>query len=289
MKQILNTIFLKDCIENIDIRYKELVKEDLETYFLYANILELPLYYNLFTFRKNPDYNLYNKLHNNKIKETVFFIIEKIKEENYDNKLVFFLYSYICNIYLKRNIETYINHKSKTFKFTSKKRKMNKYSKVSKYIEAQFYEDRFGHKIKKFKINYKALSIDEKSLKLIENITKEIYLFSFGIDLINIGYKNFKKFHKKHNLINKVKFKLLDIFTKSKLYSASSIYIKKTPKKDYLNKENNVWINNGKESIDSFSDIYQKSIKEVVTLLNLLSDKIYYNSKCDKEIEKLLF
>ena len=71
MKQILNTIFLKDCIDSLDERYKSSINKDLTKYFSYANIFDLPLYYNLFTLKKNPDYNLYNKLHENKIIETI--------------------------------------------------------------------------------------------------------------------------------------------------------------------------------------------------------------------------
>ena len=292
MKQILNTIFLGDCIEKLDIKYKNIVSSDTETYFSYANIFDFPLYYNMFALKKNSDYNLYQKLHNNKILDTITFTVEKIKENNYDSKLLLFLYSYICSIYFYHNTNDYIKGKAKTFKFTSKKRKMQKYSKVTKYIEAQFFEDKYNKKVKKFKIKHQAIKIDEQTFNLIDSICSELHFFSLGISVMKIGYNNFKHYQKKNfkrwNLSSKIKVRILDSFTRSKLFSASSIFIKKTPKKDYLNKENNVWINNGKETIDSFYDIYTKTKENACKLINLISEQIFYNTKNTKLIEQHL-
>lgn len=290
MKQILNTIFLKDCIDSLDERYKSLINKDLTKYFSYANIFDLPLYYNLFTLKKNPDYNLYNKLHENKIIETIKLIVDKIKEENYDAELILFIYSYICNLSLNNSIDSYVKAQSKVSRFTSKKRKMHKYSKTTKYIEIQFYEDQYNEKISKFQINHYDITLGDKTFDLLKEITSKLHLFSLGINVIKIGLDNFKYYNKKYfkkcNLGIKLKTKSLDTVTKNKRYSASSFFIKKSPIKDYLNKGNEIWINENEETTDSFYDIYQKTIKKTTELLNLISEKIHYNSKNDKQIEQ---
>ena len=166
------------------------------------------------------------------------------------------------------------------------------YSKVTKYIENQFYEDKYNQNIKQFKLSFQNIIIHDETMKVLDDILKEIHYFSLGIDIIKIGYKNFKHHNKKYfrkiKTFTKIKIKFLDFFTRNKEYSISSLFIKKTPKKDYLNKSNSIWMNNGIETNETFFDIYDKTKEKVAILLNLINENLYYNAKNDKQINKIL-
>ena len=80
--------------------------------------------------------------------------------------------------------------------------------------------------------------------------------------------------------------------TKSKKYSASSIYqIKNKKYEDYLNKENHVWIRDQHETTLSFYELYNEAKQFTVKLLTLVSENIYYQIKNNelilKEISKI--
>ena len=83
----------------------------------------------------------------------------------------------------------------------------------------------------------------------------------------------------------------LDLVTKSKKYSASSIYqISNKKYEDYLNKENHVWIREQHETTISFYELYNEAKQTASKLLALVSENIYYQIKNNelilKEIEK---
>ena len=281
MISILHSIFLKDVVNTIEEKYKNQLKLTNEDIFTYSNIFNMPLYYKLATFKKNPDYNLYNKLQKNKQFETTYYCIEKILENNYDPNLVLFLYSYISNIALNNMIDSYIDNFLNQKKLT-KKRKMNLRSKIANILESDIYFSHYNEKIKNHKINHKEIKIDDLSIKLIDEIFIKFHYFSFGKDVFNISFNNFKKYQAKKNSwlkgIYKLSAKMKDIFTRSKKYSMYSIYhIYKKDKTDYLN------INN-----QSFANIYQETVKNTSYLINLISEEIYYKKKNEKIIKNIL-
>ena len=78
MKHILNSMFLQDVITNIEDKYKDIINIDSERYFMYSNVFDLPLYYNLFSYKNKPDYGLFNKIHEAKHYEIIMFLIKEI-------------------------------------------------------------------------------------------------------------------------------------------------------------------------------------------------------------------
>ena len=293
MKHILNEIFLNDSINLIEKKYIEIIDQYKEHYFLYSNIFQMPLYYKLFTYKKNPDYNLYNKISNKKHLEVIQCLIQKTQEENYNPYLLLLLYSYICNTVLNYYIDEYIEHQAKYKRINSKKIKMNKYSKTIKYIEAQYYKERFYQPIKKHKINFKYLEVDEVCFSALDEICSKLYYFSYGVKIFKIGHKNFIKYqaekYKGFKLLNMISAKLLDSLTRSKKYSATSIFITYTPtKKDYLNKENKLWIYKNNECYKSFTDIYNDALNVSSKLITLVSEEIFYKTQKTIEIKNLL-
>jgi hypothetical protein len=191
------------------------------------------------------------------------------------------------------NIDEYIIYQSKYKRIITKKNKMNKYSKTTKYIEAQYYKDRFYQPIKKHKINFKYLEIDELCFSALDEICSKLYYFSYGVNIFKIGHKNFIKYqaekYKGFKLLNMISAKLLDSLTRSKKYSATSIFITYTPtKKDYLNKENKLWIYKNSECYKSFTDIYNDALNVSSKLITLVSEEIFYKTPKTIEIKNLL-
>ena len=293
MKHILHTLFLKDAIDRIATKYKKNMEFSFDKYFIYANIFQMPLYYKLFSLKKDADYGLYSKIENQKHFEVIEFLIKRVCEEKYQPNQLLLLYSYICDIILNKYVDEYVMDNTKFKRFSTKKMKMNKYSKTVKYIEAQYYKERFYKPIKKHNINPKEIIIDEECFDIIEKLSAEVYYFSYGIDIFKIGYKNFIKYQTKNykgfRLLHKFFARILDNLTRSKKYSAASIYNVSTPmKKDYLNKENKLWINTKKDCYKSFFEVYEDALEMATKLITFVSEEIFYKIKKTNEINHIL-
>lgn len=291
MKHILKTMFLQDVINNIDEKYKTIVESNLERYFTYANIFEMTLYYNLFTYKKNPEYGLYNKINTTKHAETILFLIQLIRENNYNTNQLLTLYSYICHISLNYYIEGYQISKIKNKKIFSQKKRMINYSRIGKYIEAQFYQDRYYTNIRDFKLDVSKLKLTDDTFEAIDELCKNIYYNSFGVKIYKKSYHKFIKYQSKNykglRFLHRFTAYILDLLTRSKKESAASIYnISKTPKRDYLNKDNILWLDGDCEMYKSFNQLYQEALTIAINLINIISSDIFYNTKSDAMIIK---
>ena len=291
MLHILRTFFYEDVLKTIDEKYKDLVFSEFEKHFTYANIFETPQYYNLFSFCKNPDYKLYEKLHESKKYEIVKYLINEVYEDNYNPDLVLLLYGYITSITFQNMIDDYVNSNLKISNIHTKKARMRKYSNFSQKVEAQFYYERHYRKISKHKLDTSKIVVSEKSSEVIRNMIAKIYYFSYGKEVFLKGLNTFYKYQNKNyhssRFIEIMIVKIKESITRSKKYSATTIFnTNKTILKDYLNKENKKW--KRKEDVSSFYDLYEKIVKETAYLLNVISEKIYYKKKNDKEIMLLI-
>ena len=281
MISILHKMFLESSIKQIDNKYQEQLHLDEEKLLTYSNIFNLPLYYKIAPFKKLPDYNFYNKLQQNKVLETIYFMIDKILESNYNSDLILLLYSYISNIYLNKMMDNYIEPFLKEKILLSKKKAMKLRSKIASSIESYIYFTNENKHINKYKITTKKLEICEEANNVLNQISVKFHYFSFGKDVFEISFNNFKKYQKRKQSffkgIHKLTAKLLDVFSRSKKYSAYSIY-------------HNYKINNKYLLINDldFTILYNKTLNEVSTLLTLVSEEIFYKKKNSKIIEKIL-
>ena len=296
MNHILHTIFMEDVINNIDNKYKELITYSKEKFYTYANIFMMPLYYKLFTYKNKPNYNLYDKLLTKNNYEVINLSIRHIQEHSYNQNLTLLLYSYICNFVFEYYFNNYISAFSNYNKKTSPKSQMFKYSKTSKIIESQLYEERFYSNVNKYRLDTKQIIVADECFELLDEIFSQQYLMSYGIDVFIESYHNFlfyqNKIYNNKNKLSKPVALFLDLITKSKKYSASSIYQVKNKKyEDYLNKENHVWIRDQHETTLSFYELYNEAKQFTVKLLTLVSENIYYQIKNNelilKEISKI--
>lgn len=273
MQHILYNLFLDDCIQNLEEKYKEIIINDLDKTFLYSNIIELSTYYKLFSSKENNDYKIHQKLHNNKQIETINLLKKEIIENNYNSETILFLYGYISHLIFDYYLNSYI----KNIMIKNKIKDTNKnFKKIKQKISSAYYEDKFNVKINKHKIKTSSYDMTLKARELTNKILKEIYLSSLGIKVYEISVSNYKKI--KTNLFYKIIFKLL----KNKKYSPSLAYrIKKVNKKiDYLNKEKNVWYLNGVLQVtDSFIELYNKAMYDSLDIITAINEEIFYKKK----------
>jgi hypothetical protein len=245
----------------------------------------------MFSFRKFPDYKLREKLHETKKYEVVKYLINEIYEDNYNPDLVLLLYGYIIAINFQNMMDDYVNSKLKLSAINTKKSKMKKYSNYCQNVEAQFYYERHYKKISKHHLDTKKIIADEKTLKVIYEMIAKIYYFSYGKEVFSKGLNNFYIYQKKNYHSSRsfeiLMVKIKESITRSKKYSAITIFnTNKTIFKDYLNKRNEKWIY--KEDYSSFYELYEKTLKETAYIINVISEKIYYKKKNDKEIMALI-
>lgn len=283
MRHILYSVFLEDCINQLDEKYQKLFTEHKDKYFLYANIIEIPAYYKLFTYQNNPDYSLYNKLHNEKHKEVINLIKSEIFENNYNTDILLLLYGYIAHIILDYYLESYI---ANILQINSMKNNMKNYSKISSGIEASFYQEKYDKSINNFKLNSESLYLTQEVNNTINKILSEIFFSSIGIKIYQISFDKFLKYQKKWTKdplgLKKLYLATLDLFTKRKKYSAASISKFNTINKhiDYLNKDANTWYINGNIKTEkTFNELYEKAISVCITVLNNLNEEIFYKKK----------
>lgn len=291
MQHILRTYFLIDTLNMIEEKYRDIVFSDFEKHFIYANVFETMNYYKPYSFKKYPDYKLYEKINNYKRIDVVKFLINEIYEDNYNPDLVLLVYSYITSYIYNEMIDEYIKNHYFPKIFSTKKRQMKVFSKYAKLMEAQFYYERTNQKISKHKLDINQITLKEKSSETIKKMIQNLFLFTLGSEVFEHGLNNFYKYQKQNykgsRTFGLLTARICESFTRSKKYSMTTVYnTNKTIKKDYLNKEKLPWDN--KEENLSFYELYDAKLKEAAKILNLLSEKIYYKKKNGKEIEKLM-
>lgn len=279
MISILHKTFLENVLNNINTKYKDQLILSEDKIFTYSNIFNMPLYYDLQTFRKNADYGLYLKLQRNNTLETIHLMMEQILENNYNPNLTLLLYSYISNIFLNEALDEYIDNILSNKKRVSKKREMYLRSKIASSLQTHLYFKKHNASISKYEI--KNTPIEDEIITLLNTTFTKIHYFSFGKNVFEISYKNFQKIIKqKNSLFNglfKITAKIKDAFSFSKKYSLySALHNYKVNEK--YNTFNDI----------SFEVIFDETIKKATTLIELISEEIYYKKKNEKLIENLL-
>lgn len=290
MRHILYSMFLNDVIKSLHPKYQGIYEQHLDKTFLCANFVEIPLYYKLFTYKKNADYNLYEKLHFQKKMDVINYFVEKIQTNHYDPNIILLLYGYITHNVLDHYLETYIKN---ILRINNMKFNMKNYSKISSGIEAKFYEEIYKEKISKYQMPQ--ASFDEKEFEVINEILSNIFYMRMGINVYKISYNKFMKYQKhwtKDSLgIKKTILKILDFFTKKKKYSAQSISRFKVINKkiDYLNeKKNALYLFGNYKEEKTFEELYKKAITDCYFIIHEINDVIFYQKKSKSGLETLI-
>ena len=173
--------------------------------------------------------------------------------------------------------ENFYNNK----KMKHQKMKMFQNSKIVSSIQSHIFSEQYKEKITKYKISSKKIDISTEVTNTLNEIFIKLHYFSYGKDVFDISFKNFKKIQNRKNglfkLFYKIISKFLDIFTRSKKYSYHSIYHNHKANNKYLITNN----------ID-FNTIYKNVLQDVCKLLTLISEEIYYKKKNSKIIEKMI-
>ena len=172
MQHILYTMFLDDCISQLDDKYKELIKDELDKIYLYANILEIPSYYKLFVSKENKDYGLYKKLNSKKQIETIDLLKKEIIENNYCVEILLILYGYIAHIFFNYYLKDYVKGLIVCHHIKYNRKNI---IKVTNNIAVKFYEEKFNKKIDRKIKMYEDCPIKiDKANNLIEYIKSNV-------------------------------------------------------------------------------------------------------------------
>ena len=297
MRHILYYDFLNDVVEKLEYKYKNILKSEENRFFLYANIIEFPYYYSLYSSKKNQDYNLVNKLHKVRVKETIELIVNEVLENNYSTKYLSILYGYISNIILDSYLDEYIKGMNKrNFNFSlTKKNYMFKYSKYLNGIARNFFNEKHQTKIKKKEI-FKNLitTLDSEELILMDMVFSKIYYFSYGKIVLEKSYKNFIKYEKRNFKdifgIKKFSCYLKDKFSRTKKFSTTILSTFRINKfnHDYLNYNKKYWEYGFLVTNKTFFDLYQEALTKASNILNELSYEIFYKKNIkDTFIDKI--
>lgn len=285
-------------MERIEPKYQNLINPFMDEAFLFANFCEIPLYYNLFSLKKKQDYQLYQRLHQEKIHETIKYIENYIINDNYNSEYLLFLYAYICHLLFENYLYSYTNSLVKPLlpiKLTEKQNR-KKHGKFLNSIEALIYSERTDQSINRFKITKSFnLNLTEGIEKLISNIFSNVYFFSLGKSVYEISLKRFKKdqriFANDSLGIKKLFLKACDLLVPLKEYPVSSLSHFKISYKafDYLNEKKQKWYLYGVIEKDStYHEMYEEILNKTVQVLNAISDEIYYNKNAKSIIKKIL-
>ena len=231
------------------------------------------------SFTKNTDYGLYIKLQEKSKLETINYIIEKIVENDYNENLVLFLYSYITNTILNSELDKYTDNFIYSQNKLTEKKKMNIRSKVSSIIQSELYSIKYDSKIEEYK--NETQTIEDETINLLNAIFTKFHYFTFGKQVFEEGFKNYQKINKKKNSLFKWIYKIIakvkDIVTRSKKYSLYSAYHYYHSKDDYLT-YNGI----------SLTTILDEANEKATKIIELVSEEIYYKKKNNKLLEKIL-
>ena len=292
MQHILYTMFLDDCISQLDDKYKELIKDELDKIYLYANILEIPSYYKLFVSKENKDYGLYKKLNSKKQIETIDLLKKEIIENNYCVEILLILYGYIAHIFFNYYLKDYVKGLIVCHHIKYNRKNI---IKVTNNIAVKFYEEKFNKKINKYVVNKECLKLNDNITRIIKKILQELHLSSIGIKIYEISFENFILATTKTTIKNfsfrKLYYRIINKkFTKRK-YSLSKKFKprKKVSKVDYLNKNKDAWyLDDLVKVTSSFNELYERIMKEVLQTISLLNDEIFYKKKTKNSVIKQL-
>ena len=255
---ITNFIFTSEVLNHLDMKYTKNLNLDFNKVFLYSNILDLPLIYGAGS--NKTDYNIYNKLHHEYHYNLILNLIDFIKSQRYLKNHILFLYGSICNLILNDHLNNFFKEENKELRIK----------------EFDFY---YGLKNNIDLSNNKLCNIFPKSFILtfndydiINEMLNKTYSFSLGEKLYKVSLKKYKQVLKSNGL-NKLRLRILDIFSKNIKYSYYMY-----PTKNKKSAEEIDFIANDLE----FNQLIKKALEESIKLINICNQALFY--KNDKEL-----
>lgn len=281
MREMLNYYFSKDVLDKMDKKYYDQILSEMSKLFLYSNIIEMPLYYNIFKNKTNKDYNLYNLIHNEKFLENIILIADNILQNDYSPNQMLFLYCYISSYIFDKYLDQFIKGTNFLFKY-----------RTINALEKTTYEEKTQKKIKKLKI-YKDFDLEMPSdiEDILAKITYDNYLNAFGQKIFTQGLASYRKISK-HYDNDRFGIKKIILLIKGIILFRNRVpkrYLSRfgTYKLDYLNKRQREFYLFDELVNYDFKMLYQKALEQAIELINTINQNIYFKKKLTiKNLEK---
>lgn len=290
--------FANDVLKNCNQKIKSQIQEKKEIYELFAQGFDVLLFYDFFKIKKE---NLLGYCHNNHTDTYFLEFIKNMKQEMQTSNPEFLaaLYGHITHYVLDSNCHPYIVYK--TGIYNPRNKDTQKYNglhtKMEMQIDAFLYQKRKHKSFKKFKIHKYLITKEKLSTDLIRQLNKtydKVFSIKNGGEKYQIGQKNMyysylffieDKYGIKYFIYKIIDF-LLHNKEKFQYFSAHITNIDSS----IFNTEHKTWYHpwlDNHKSTESFFDLYNKSIKEAVILLN--KTNLFLNDKLsEQEYKKFL-
>lgn len=284
---ITHTYFSKDIYDKLDTNTKAIIENSKESFKTFNQGFDI-LFFAGKKYKKIGNY-----FHENKTQTFFVNLVNYIRKHNLKGnpEVMSFLYGFICHYSLDLNIHPYVIYKSGHFYKNDKKYHKYKgnHSEMESYIDAYLIEK--NEKIKantldvgKFCFDYNNLS--DELVELLNAVSFDTYnikkignKYKKGLIRMKILYSllRYDKKGRKKKLYN-----FLDNHfpNRNMKYSPISLDYKLNKNIFYLNTSHRKWCHpmDKKEIYKySFDDIYKNSIRQAISLINVVNEVIYYN------------
>ncbi len=276
---MLSYYVMYDIVNNFEEKYKEQFNS-FDHMFYGANFSKMLDFYNLLSIKENP-YNLRTKFEFEKQKKSFTLLIKEIRENNYDQNLIFIAYGIIINSVIYNVTKPYFSSLcgvgSDLYLIKSKQ----KLERIISYELRELFQvkyDSFDKSPDKFKSNEVELNSLCKIFATVHNLsnTKKIILSAEeSLKLYynqNINYLFAKRWY----------YSLYDKYSKCRVAVRPSLRTKLYDESiDYLNNENKPWLNpyTNKYEGSSFIELYSNIIEEATKKINKVNEMIFYGDK----------
>ena len=297
-----HAIFAVDVFEEMAIENKNLIKENVKQYTMFAQSMDSMMFYNIVSLKPGKKLrNFQHTFHTSNTNNFFIHLINYIRDNKlYNNSQVMsFLYGFLCHYVLDSNVHPYVFYK--TGSFDKNDAKTYKYNNLHSFMET--YIDNYMIKKKEFvnpysyKIHEFCFDLKEfdEDLKKCLNITfKEVFKIYNMADIYYLSLKQMKSFLKNYRYdrwgIKMMGYKFINRLTPRNTFRFDALsYHYDTKFSEYfLNSKHNIWYNPCDEKIfsyESFDDLYSKSIREVLAIINNLNE--YFKNK-NVDLNKIL-
>lgn len=225
-------------------------------------------------------------------------LINYINDNNYySNKQVLsYLYGQLCHYILDSTVHPYTIYY--TGMYDEKNKETYKYNglheKMEYYIDAYLIYKRENILPKKYKIYKKILNFNKFNPELndlIDNVTKEVYVFDNVAEIYCKSLRDMKKFYHVFNYdpfgIKKIIYSIMDLLCGNKVVKKKelSFHINPNGNIEYLNLGNNTWYHpiTGEKFNYSFFELYDIALEKAVNTINEI-DKMLNSKKIDNSV-----
>lgn len=299
---VTHYLFSEDALYHSKQKIQKEILSSHKLYNIFAQSFDNFFYYNFLSLKSGKEIQSFG-IKAQRIKTNEYFknIILTIKNQHQENNpdALAYLYGSLTHYVLDSNCHPFVIYNSgwleeKNPDLTYR----GKHEEMEVNIDAIYYKEKTNQNLYKESLA-NILLPKQKFSQELKNILDQTYKETFHMNNIgkiyeksvNQGHTIIKYFVTDHYGMKKLAYTFFDsIFKKNpRKYQYLSFYIK-NPKLSFLNRSHNQWCyptDNNIKRIESFDDLYQKALQEVINLFEL-AHKVIHNQEDIKQLLNVL-